>query len=131
MLPTVSSVGCLLDLDATSSRRLRLGHDNAKDAVLKASLYVLVVDASGEAEGAVELAYRALRDPVVVLWLLLLLDLLRSVCLCDLGGGGSGCWSGGGDARSLACSRLVCFLDGGFVVVLASCGGGRRGRSIC
>lgn len=44
----------------------RLGHDNAQDAVLQACLHSLLIDLPWEAECALELANRALADPVLV-----------------------------------------------------------------
>lgn len=54
----------LLDGDALRARSSGLGNEDTKDPVLQASLDVVLVDAVREAERAMELAERALREPV-------------------------------------------------------------------
>jgi len=45
-----------LNVDAASGRSLRLRHNDAEDTVLQTGLDVVVIDATREAEGAVEFA---------------------------------------------------------------------------
>jgi len=46
----------LFNVNAASGRSLRLGHNDAEDTVLQTGLDVVVIDATREAEGAVEFA---------------------------------------------------------------------------
>lgn len=73
----VAGVDHLLDSDLLgASVDDLLRHHDGQNAVLEASLDVVLVDGSRELEGAVELADRALAHPVAVLLVVVLADLL-------------------------------------------------------
>ena len=76
----------LLNADLLHDRGCSLRHDNRQDAVLQTGADGILVDALGEVERAVELADRALGDPVLVGWRSGLGDLLGG----GLGGLGDG-----------------------------------------
>jgi hypothetical protein len=65
-----------LDVDLPGLLSLGFGNDNTEDAVLEACLHSVLIDTSGEAEGAVEFADGSLADPVLGLTVLLLRDVL-------------------------------------------------------
>lgn len=77
-------VARLLDGDLLAGVSSSLGYDQGEDAVLKAGLDVLLVDARWESKGAVEFAHGALADPEARL-VVLLLDHFLALTLCLLG----------------------------------------------
>lgn len=62
----VSECRRLLEGNLADGRSSRLGNDNGEDAVLQAGLDSVLVNTTGEGEGALELADRALAGPVAV-----------------------------------------------------------------
>ena len=58
------SLMSLLDINLSRSRRNSLGNHDAEDAVLQARFDCFLVDSRGKAEGTLELADGAFRDPV-------------------------------------------------------------------
>jgi len=86
MLDSWSSRMDLLDVDLLVDGLRSLGDDDLEDAVLQAGLDGVLVNASGEGKGAVELADRAFADPE--LWSVSgLADFLFVVGGRDFGGG--------------------------------------------
>jgi hypothetical protein len=84
------SLNRLLDVDLAGLGSLGLGNDDAENAILKAGLDGILVDAAWEAEAAVELADAALTDPELGVVIVLLRNIpLRLFGNLSVGGFGA------------------------------------------
>jgi hypothetical protein len=107
----MSSPYNLLDVDLSGLRSLGLGNKDAQDAVLEVGLDIVLVDAGGEGEGAVEFSNRALANPVLRRVLIVLGDVLVLRLLGDLVVGVVGLVLDGGLVTELLLLGRITTLD--------------------